>query len=57
MSAAWIKPPESSSSPYTIKNARVPLVLLSIAEDNARIRNGGIGVDADDSSKGTPEVA
>ena len=57
MSAAWIKPPESSSSPYTIKNARVPLVLLSIAEDNASIRNGGIGDDADDSSKGTPEVA
>jgi cytosine/adenosine deaminase-related metal-dependent hydrolase len=53
--AAWIKPPESTASSYTVKNARVPVVLLSFAEDN--------GTKTDDvlnsvsSSKGNPEVA
>jgi len=53
--AAWIKPPESTASSYTVKNTRVPVVLLSFAEDN--------GTKTDDvlnsvsSSKGTPEVA
>ena len=28
----WIEPPESSSSLYTIKNATVPMVVLSVAD-------------------------
>ena len=32
----WIEPPESSSSLYTIKNATVPMVVLSVADKTTR---------------------